>query len=313
MLNIELFFFCCFSIAASADRPASARSIQGGTRQRLQHPSTRRVYAIDNVYPMTTNDSKTSSAETFRLNSTDIESFGIDETRETPITTQNPNHVEIPITTPLRQLQFKKLTGDPVLVGFRFCLIDKKNLLIVFFCLEVAIRCIFLRVGEIDTLNERYYAEILLEATWKEPTFKSLQKRPFDPTSNWTPELELVNGIGHMNDEVTHTVRHDQNGHATVTEHHKLKGILWERMELQHFPLDVQDLSLSITTSRTDSELKFIRNDRKPSGVNRRIFTDEQEWYLFEHVDIEVSEQIDDYLDDGHNHPVVICSCHAAR
>lgn len=57
----------------------------------------------------------------------------------------------------------------------------------------------------------------------------------------------------------------------------------------------------------------FIKNLRKPSGVNRRVFTDEQEWYLFEHVDIAITEQIDEYLDDGHNHPVVICSCHAAQ
>jgi hypothetical protein len=125
--------------------------------------------------------------------------------------------------------------------------------------------------------------------------------------------MELMNGIGDLNDEITYSVRYDQNGVATVTEHHKLKGTLWERMELQHFPIDVQELSLSITTSRSNKELTFVRNEKKPSGVNRRVFTDEQEWYLFEHVDIEVTEQIDDYLDDGHNHPVVICSCHAAR
>jgi hypothetical protein len=122
-----------------------------------------------------------------------------------------------------------------------------------------------------------------------------------------------MNGIGDLNDEITYTIRYDKQGMATVTEHHKLKGILWERMELQHFPVDVQELSLSITTSRADTEMTFKKNLRKPSGVNRRVFTDEQEWDLFEHVDIEISEQTDEYLDDGHNHPVVICSCHAAR
>ena len=122
-----------------------------------------------------------------------------------------------------------------------------------------------------------------------------------------------MNGIGDLQDDITYTVRHDGQGTAVVTEHHKLKGTLWERMELQHFPVDVQELSLSITTSRTNTEVKFVQDRRKPSGVNRRIFTDEQEWYLFEHVDIEVTEQVDEYLDDAHNHPVVTCSCHAAR
>ena len=168
-------------------------------------------------------------------------------------------------------------------------------------------------MGEIDTLNERFYAELLLEASWEETSFKGLQTRPFDPAIHWTPELELINGIGELQDDVTYSVRYDKQGLATVTEHHRLKGTLWERMELQHFPVDVQELSLSVTTSRTDSEVIFIKNLRKPSGVNRRVFTDEQEWYLFEHVDIEITQQIDEYLDDGHNHSVVICSCHAAR
>ncbi|CAF5075584.1 unnamed protein product, partial [Rotaria magnacalcarata] len=84
-------------------------------------------------------------------------------------------------------------------------------------------------------------------------------------------------------------------------------------MELHYFPFDLQDLSLSITTSRSSKEMVFVKNLRQPSGANRRVFTDEQEWYLFEHVDIETKEEIEEYLDDGYNHSVVICSCHAAR
>lgn len=122
-----------------------------------------------------------------------------------------------------------------------------------------------------------------------------------------------MNGIGDLIDDITYSVHYDKQGFATVTEHHRLKGTLWERMELHHFPVDVQELSLSITTSRTDKEMIFMRNLRKASGVNRRVFTDEQEWFLFEHVDIQVTQQIDEYLDDGHNHPVIICSSHIAR
>lgn len=162
-------------------------------------------------------------------------------------------------------------------------------------------------------MNERYHAELFLEASWKEQSFKGLQTRPFEPSVNWTPELELINGIGELQDDVTYSVRHDKQGVAIVTEHHRLKGTLWERMELQHFPIDVQELSVSITSSRTDSDMIFVENRSKPSGVNRNVFTDEQEWHLFEHVDIQVSQQIDEFLDAGHNHSLVICSCHAAR
>jgi hypothetical protein len=84
-------------------------------------------------------------------------------------------------------------------------------------------------------------------------------------------------------------------------------------MELKDFPMDIQALSILIATSRRNSDMIFVQNLRKPSGVYRRIFTDEQEWDFFEHVDIEITEQIDEYLDDEHNHSMVICSCHVAR
>lgn len=34
---------------------------------------------------------------------------------------------------------------------------------------EVEIRVIFLRIGDIDTLNEKFFAEILIESKWEEP------------------------------------------------------------------------------------------------------------------------------------------------
>ena len=37
---------------------------------------------------------------------------------------------------------------------------------------EVQIRVIFLRIGDIDTLNEKFYAEILIESKWEEPKLR---------------------------------------------------------------------------------------------------------------------------------------------
>jgi hypothetical protein len=122
-----------------------------------------------------------------------------------------------------------------------------------------------------------------------------------------------MNGIGDFHDEIIYSLRYDQHGVATVIENHKLKGTLWERMELQHFPVDTQSLSIWISTACPKTEMQFVKNSAKTSGVIRRVFTDEQEWYLFGHVDIEISEQTDQYLDHGGSRSVVVCSCHAAR
>ena len=162
-------------------------------------------------------------------------------------------------------------------------------------------------------MNERYYGEILLEASWIDPALKISQTEQFDPVRYWTPAIELMNDIGNMKNDINYSLRYNKQGQALITEHHRIKGIFWERMELQHFPFDVQELSLTLTTTRDNGDVIFVRNEQKPSGVNRRVFTDEQEWHLFEHVDIKITERVDGYFDDGHDHPVVICSCHAAR
>jgi hypothetical protein len=172
---------------------------------------------------------------------------------------------------------------------------------------------VFLRVGEIDTLNERYYAEMLLEASWETSAIKDLPNRSFDPNIHWTPKLELMNGIGQVQDNITYSIHYNKQGLATVTEQHRIKGTLWERMELRDFPMDIQALSILITTTHPSSEMIFVKNLKQSSGVYRRVFTDEQEWDLFEHVDIEITEQIDEYFDNENNHSIVLCSCYAAR
>ncbi|CAF2898641.1 unnamed protein product [Rotaria sp. Silwood2] len=276
----------------SVERPPSARSIRNGNRQLLQLVTNRRVYIAENNIPAGNNQSNNSEQNSktspfnWLVNTTNAKTTNEDAK---DVGEENRNNLK---STQLKHLIFKQLDKSPI---------------------EVQVRCVFMRVGEIDTLNERYYAEILFEASWEEQKLKGLQKKSFDPMVYWTPQLELVNGIGEIHDTITYSVRHDRQGIATVTEHHKLKGTLWERMELQYFPLDVQELSLSITTSHSSKEMIFVKNLRKPSGANRQVFTDQQEWYLFEHVDIEITERIEEYLEDGNNHSVVICSCHAAR
>ena len=60
----------------------------------------------------------------------------------------------------------------------------------------------FCRVGEINTLHERYYSEILLEASWETSSLKGLQKHSFDPAIHWTPQLKFMNGIDQLQDEI---------------------------------------------------------------------------------------------------------------
>lgn len=50
----------------------------------------------------------------------------------------------------------------------------------------------FTSIGEIDTLNEKFQAEVIIESRWKidaqaEPDI--LNKGEYDPKKNWNPKL----------------------------------------------------------------------------------------------------------------------------
>ncbi|UJR28570.1 hypothetical protein I4U23_009803 [Adineta vaga] len=181
--------------------------------------------------------------------------------------------------------------------------------------IEIRVRCIFSRVGEIDTLNERYTAEIFFEASWHDESFKIGSK--YDPQmGHFNPQLVVLNHIGDsLRHEKWYSInKTNEENLIEITEHHKIRGVFWERMELNHFPYDVQELSLSITTPLTQNDLCFIQNLDKPSGVNRTVFSDQQSWHLYEHVEFTCEEHREEFsLNYNETHPVVVCTCHVGR
>jgi hypothetical protein len=80
--------------------------------------------------------------------------------------------------------------------------------------IEVRVRCIFLRVGEIDTLNERYTSEIFFEASWYASDPKVESK--YDPQmGHFNPQLVVLNNIG---DSLRHDVSRS-NSERTIAIH----------------------------------------------------------------------------------------------
>lgn len=69
--------------------------------------------------------------------------------------------------------------------------------------IEVRVRCIFLRVGEIDTLNERYTSEIFFEASWF-ATDPKIDTKYEPQAGHFNPQLAVLNNIG---DSLRHEVR----------------------------------------------------------------------------------------------------------
>ncbi|CAF1159901.1 unnamed protein product [Adineta ricciae] len=168
----------------------------------------------------------------------------------------------------------------------------------------VHVRLVFLRIGEIDTLNERYQAHASIESRWTVSHDKFLstitateQERLIKgksisldeyEQSHWHPQLYIENALGDLKEQITYSAKiNTKDQKIYICEHRIIKGLFWEKLELQHFPSDVQDLSISVTSTYFHNRVVLIADPHRQSGVNREAFVDQQEWCLYEHIDTE--------------------------
>jgi hypothetical protein len=160
----------------------------------------------------------------------------------------------------------------------------------------------FLRIGEIDTLNEKYQARASIESRWpielnkiysylspdeqKRLTYGKPVSLMNYSESHWHPQLYIENALGDLKEQIRYSARKSKiDNQIYICEHRDIKGLFWEKLELQYFPSDVQDLSISIASMLYDDKVFLIADPYHSSGVNREAFVDQQEWSLYEHVD----------------------------
>ncbi|CAF3386933.1 unnamed protein product [Rotaria sp. Silwood1] len=168
--------------------------------------------------------------------------------------------------------------------------------------IRVYVRLMFLRIGEIDTLNEKYQAQASIESRWPVEFDKFSPNLSSDEQtrlihgksislinyaeSNWHPQLYIENILGDLKEQLRYSAKISKaDNQIYICEHRDIKGIFWEKLELQHFPSDVQELSISIGSMLYDDKVLLIADPYHLSGINREVFIDQQEWSLYEHVD----------------------------
>jgi len=197
---------------------------------------------------------------------------------------------------------------------------------------SVEVRGVFLKIGEIDTLKEQYHADAFIQTKWKDPSLKLCDIEGFSPEKHWNPRVFIQNSVGDLKENTWHKVEMDPNGVPTVFEMRRIKGVFLENLELDDFPVDVQDLSITVATERTIDEVDFIDDLTALSSINTQTFIDMQEWSLHEHVEttrkvttqglgITMDEKdqsirtskASDYSSSRYKHPTFTVTCRAAR
>lgn len=79
-----------------------------------------------------------------------------------------------------------------------------------------------MRIGEIDTINEKYHAEIRIESKWVE----NEDILEYDRNRHWNPELFIENSFNELKEEINYELV-KQNGKTYVTEIRIAKGMLY--------------------------------------------------------------------------------------
>ncbi|KAK3799495.1 hypothetical protein RRG08_052680 [Elysia crispata] len=145
---------------------------------------------------------------------------------------------------------------------------------------RVHVRAVFMKIGEVDTVKEKFDADLFLQARWREPALDS--HHPHKPEVNWAdtwnPGINIQNLLETRFDKTWRQMEFTSIGEAFVVEKRRVKGTFAESMELQDFPFDTQHLSVVIIAE--ESEVELVEDAREPSLVNHLSFVDEQEWLI---------------------------------
>ena len=164
---------------------------------------------------------------------------------------------------------------------------------------EVELRVIFIGIGEIDTVNQKFFAEILVEAKWEDPnlcsefinTAENSNTEEKELTSSqkyWNPKIYIENIINDPKQTVHHRIKKVETVKETeqsqfrywIYEYRKTKGFFFEKLELEYFPVDIQDLSVIISSYRSNKEVRLLQNKTRQSIVNYNVNIDNNIWLV---------------------------------
>jgi hypothetical protein len=143
----------------------------------------------------------------------------------------------------------------------------------------------------------------------------------YDNRLFWSPELFIVNAVN-VKEEIRHTFRVVEKkanlfrdaksadmarlkGHEAssfvdnltvlVTEIRKIRGIFYERLELNDFPVDLQELSITVSSNKSTDDVEIVEDMSKENFVNTDRFYDQQQWKLFSFCTTAAGETYDEF------------------
>jgi hypothetical protein len=95
--------------------------------------------------------------------------------------------------------------------------------------IDVYIQVSFTKIYDIDTVNQRFQAEAIIETKWYDPSADSLDQS-VDAGKIWRPDIYIDNAINDLKEDVSYKIVPDMDNKPMVCEIRKIKGLLWEKV-----------------------------------------------------------------------------------
>jgi hypothetical protein len=135
---------------------------------------------------------------------------------------------------------------------------------------------------------------------------KNIEEFVYDSKFFWTPELYVVNALASLEENryklrvvpknrsfFEHAASRDVDDlkdprlftdHLTVlvSQVRKIRGVFHETLELNEFPTDKQELSVTVSSARPIDQVLLVQDMSKDNLINTDRFYDDSSWDLFQ-------------------------------
>ncbi|CAL1528735.1 unnamed protein product, partial [Lymnaea stagnalis] len=170
---------------------------------------------------------------------------------------------------------------------------------------------------DIDTINQLFEAEVYIQARWSESQFAGMSEKQLEEIEFyqcWDPHLKILNVNGSLDSETTSMLlQYEQDRiYPVMTYMWHVTGQFREHLELQHFPLDVQELSIILSSDLPMTEIDLVSDFFHPSHVSERAMQESQEWRAFHHVEFKRDYTVMEFMGKS-KHGVLVASAHVKR
>ena len=172
---------------------------------------------------------------------------------------------------------------------------------------DVYIQVSFTKIFDVDTINQKFQAEALIESKWIDPNIHSLSDS-IEASEIWKPDIFIENAISDLKEDVTFKVlpATDLTSDSfMVCELRKVKGTFYEHLELENFPLDVQDLTLMVASKKPGKIVNLISMQPEVHQIRISNTLDKSMWQMHNIVICRKDKIIREYSFGRHEYPAL--------